>query len=54
MEKAEVLLPVHSLSLRDEDTHTHTHTAAAPLRDALAFFSLPPCAHAWYRLRDMK
>lgn len=43
-----------SLSLFVMRTHTHTHTAAAPLRDALAFFLSPPCAHAWYRLRDMK
>lgn len=42
-----------SLSLFVMRTHTHTLLLYRSVTLWL-FFSLPPCAHAWYRLRDIK
>lgn len=42
-----------SLSLFVMRTHTHTLLLHRSVTLWL-FFSLPPCAHAWYRLRDIK
>lgn len=44
-----------SLSLSSWWGHTHTHTLLLHRSVTLwLFFLSPPCAHAWYRLRDMK
>lgn len=43
-----------SLSLFVMRTHTHTLLLYRSVTLWLFFFSLPPCAHAWYRLRDIK